>query len=142
MLGERWWYVRASTSRRSNCCSPRTRPISSGSTSAEPSPYVKDGINDFVVDGTDGSTPARQQAGRPCAGDRAAGRHVLGRSALLRRTLTKPFADFDATFASRIAEADTFYERSIPPRSATTSSSCRQAFAGLLWSKQYYHYDV
>ncbi|HEY2499801.1 MAG TPA: glucosidase [Candidatus Angelobacter sp.] len=51
--------------------------------------------------------------------------------------------DFDNTFADRLAEADEFYSAIIP--SATdddTRNVMRQAFAGLLWTKQYYHYVV
>jgi hypothetical protein len=54
-----------------------------------------------------------------------------------------PFRDFDEVFAARIREADEFYaELQAPGLSAEARSVQRQAFAGLLWSKQYYHYVV
>ena len=50
---------------------------------------------------------------------------------------------FDRVFARRIAEADAFYEDRIPaPLSAEERRVSRQAYAGLLWSKQFYHYAV
>jgi hypothetical protein len=58
--------------------------------------------------------------------------------------LTRPFGkDFDAIFAQRIREADEFYGTVTPAHlTADAKNVMRQAFAGLLWSKQFYHYDV
>ena len=54
-----------------------------------------------------------------------------------------PFADFDDLFAERQREADEFYAGIIPEDvSADTKNVMRQAFGGLLWSKQFYHYVV
>ena len=67
----------------------------------------------------------------------------------LRLTATKeaaaqpsPFADFDAVFAARRAEADAFYAATTGPLSPDERLAVRQAYAGLLWSKQFYHYVV
>ncbi|HSR58578.1 MAG TPA: hypothetical protein VLL57_10330, partial [Candidatus Binataceae bacterium] len=52
-------------------------------------------------------------------------------------------ASFDATFAERIAEADEFYAQRFSPKlTAEEKRIARQAYAGLLWSKQFYHYVV
>ncbi len=52
-------------------------------------------------------------------------------------------ADFDAAFALRIKEADDFYAGVIPAATAADARVvARQAYAGLLWSKQFYHYVV
>ncbi|RZL89622.1 MAG: glucosidase [Variovorax sp.] len=52
-------------------------------------------------------------------------------------------SDFDALFARRIEEADAFYQRITPfDLSADMRNVQRQAFAGMLWSKQYYHFVV
>lgn len=57
--------------------------------------------------------------------------------------LSAPFADFDATLAARRAEADAFYAALQPAGlSADDRNIQRQAFAGMLWSKQFYYYDV
>jgi hypothetical protein len=66
----------------------------------------------------------------------------------LRLTIAEPNADmlglgFDQVFASRIHEADEFYKNLAQPgASADLRRVQRQAFAGMLWSKQYYHYDL
>ncbi len=122
---------------------------------ANPSPFVKDGINDYVVHGTDASVnPAR-------TGTKAAAQHVLtipaGGSASIRIRLvaradakTAPRtaadmlgADFEETFATRRSEADAFYAKVIPPTLREDPAQVmRQSLAGLLWGKQYYEYDV
>lgn len=111
------------------------------------SPYVKDGIGRCVVDGeTTAVNPQR-------TGTKAAADHTLtvapGGSAELRMRLVRESrpADlddgFDAVFRDRIAEADAFYGDLTPPGSGEDEARVlRQALAGMLWSKQYYHFDV
>ncbi|MEJ1930886.1 glucosidase [Nostoc sp. NIES-2111] len=111
------------------------------------SPYVKDGINDYVVNGKAAVNPQR-------LGTKFAAHYKLqfapGETQVLRlrlsdvQTLPDPFGnDFDTIFQRRIAEADEFYQRICPfPLSADERNIQRQAFAGLLWSKQYYNYIV
>jgi hypothetical protein len=53
-----------------------------------------------------------------------------------------PFATFAATFAARQREADDFYAALAPGQTADLALVFRQAMAGLLWSKQFYHYVV
>jgi hypothetical protein len=111
-------------------------------------PYVKDSINARVVEG-------RKDAVNPeSVGTKAAAyyRHALapGRSAVTRLRLSNtpipsdPFGkEFDVVFRQRAQEADLFYETVIPKKlSDDARNVMRQAFAGLLWSKQLYHYDV
>jgi Mannosylglycerate hydrolase MGH1-like glycoside hydrolase domain len=110
--------------------------------------YVKDAFHDYVVDGRlDAVNPAR-------AGTKAAAHYRLrlasGETTTVALRLSdvapgqNPFGPaFDATFAARIREADEFYERF--QRSTGSDDArrvMRQAFAGLLWSKQFYHLDV
>lgn len=56
--------------------------------------------------------------------------------------LANPFnLEFDTIFLNRQQEADEFYQRIMPfPLSADMRNVQRQAFAGMLWSKQFYHY--
>lgn len=64
-------------------------------------------------------------------------------STVTRASAEKPFADFDAIFARRRHEADEFYaalQYEIPDADARMVQ--RQAFAGMIWSKQFFHYDV
>jgi hypothetical protein len=54
-----------------------------------------------------------------------------------------PFADFDRLMAARRQDADDFYATVIPAAvDADHANVMRQALAGMLWSKQYYNYDV
>ena len=111
-----------------------------------PGPF-KDGINDFLVQGQADAIRA-ERYGTKCAAHHvidvpAGGETVLKlrfRAATLR---DDPFADFDAVFAARQAEADAFYavvqERVSDPDARLVQ---RQALAGMLWSKQLYNYDV
>jgi hypothetical protein len=112
-------------------------------------PHVKDGINDYIVHG---SQDAANHAG---PGTKASAHYQLtvppGQSMTLRLRLTDAAAasgksingEFDNIFAERIREADEFYA-SLTPESGTNDSKnvFRQAVGGLLWSKQFYHFDV
>lgn len=109
--------------------------------------FFKDGINDRVVDGRlDAVNPAR-------TGTKAAALHVVdippGKRAVVRARLcpgdrqADAFDDFDAVMRARAAEADAYYaalQAHIPDRDMRHVQ--RQALAGMLWSKQYYGYDV
>jgi hypothetical protein len=118
---------------------------------ANASPYVKDGINDYIVHG------AHEAVNPEYVGTKAAAHYPLslgpeeGVTVRLRFTEMErqhprrnPFgADFEQIFAKRQQEADEFYATVIPQDlSPDTRNIMRQAFAGLLWSKQFYHYVV
>jgi hypothetical protein len=112
-----------------------------------PGPYVKDGINDYLVKGDRNAVnPAKQ-------GTKAAGLYFIhlepGESWSTRLRFapaseaTSISPDFDAIFGRRQCEADEFYATVIPGDiSADAQNVMRQAFAGMLWSKQFYHYVV
>jgi hypothetical protein len=124
---------------------------------ANPTPYVKDGINEFIVKGkTDAVNPEHM-------GTKVAAHYQLtveaGKKETIRLRLTgvspqklrestskpkDPFGkQFDNVMESRIREADEFYSGIIPASIGWDKSMVmRQAFAGLLWSKQYYDFDV
>jgi hypothetical protein len=115
------------------------------------SPFVKDGINDRVVQG-------KQQAVNPAqVGTKAAANYALtiqpGQTATIRLRLTDKAPNaapielfgksFDRIFADRLREADEFYQTVIPANlSDDERSVMRQSMGGLLWSKQFYHYVV
>ncbi|MFN0120872.1 MAG: MGH1-like glycoside hydrolase domain-containing protein [Blastocatellia bacterium] len=111
-------------------------------------PYVKDGINDYIVHGReDAVNPARE-------GTKAAAIYRLslapGETRVIRLRLTDdlsgqdPFGEaFDTLFADRVSEADDFYQRLAPAGLSDDARNVqRQALGGLLWSKQFYHYDL
>ena len=113
------------------------------------SPYVKDSINDYIVHGAMDAVNPEQ------VGTKAAANYSLaikpGETATIRLRFTarefsessQIFEDFDRAFSERIREADEFYEAIIPSDlSSDAQAVMRQSFAGLLWSKQFYHYVV
>lgn len=109
-------------------------------------PYVKDSFHEYIIAG-------RGDAVNPeMSGTKAAAHYSLevpaGGSKTVRLILTAAkgkaaFGGFDKVFENRIADADEFYER-ITPRSLNEDQRRvhRQALAGMLWSKQFYHYDL
>jgi hypothetical protein len=114
------------------------------------SPWVKDAFHDFVVAG-------RREAVNPGrVGTKAAALYRLalspGESAVLRLRLQaseaeaageRPFAGFDAVFEERRREADAFFAAKLPLGLTDEERRvARQGDAGLLWTKQYYHYVV
>ncbi|OLE39235.1 MAG: glucosidase [Candidatus Rokubacteria bacterium 13_1_20CM_2_70_7] len=113
-----------------------------------PSPYVKDGINDYLVEGRKDAVNPEQVGTKAAAQYRfevAPGAEVSVRLRLTNTPLAeRPFGPpFDATVGQRIREADEFYATVIPAKlSDDAKQVMRQALAGLLWSKQFYHYDV
>jgi hypothetical protein len=105
---------------------------------------AKDGINDYVIHGIRSAINAEPR------GTKAALHHVLvlgpgaSRSIALRLTDSQSSnfgPEFERVFSERQREADEFYATVIPERLCADSRNVmRQAFAGLLWSKQFYHY--
>ena len=123
---------------------------------ANSSPYVKDGIDNYVVHGqTDAVNPALQ-------GTKAAAHYRFnvesGQCQVIRLRLSNlapsdlpkargkagnPFGKFDDLMQTRRREADEFYATITPKSlSADKANVMRQALAGMLWSKQFYYYDV
>jgi len=112
-------------------------------------PYVKDGCHEYLIDG-------RREAVNPeNTGTKVAAHHVLevapGESSVVCLRLSRkaptelphPFSDFADIFTERSTEADEFY-RAITPPTATEDEArvLRQALAGMLWTKQYYYFDL
>ncbi len=113
------------------------------------SPFVKDGINDCVVQGNLGAVnPAKQ-------GTKTAAHYQVnvgaGQTQVIRLRLSKASPDqkgkpfgkqFDEVFADRLREADEFYKSVTPPAvSGDAANVMRQALAGMLWSKQFFFFD-
>lgn len=112
-------------------------------------PYVKDGIHDYLIHGEPSAVNA---AG---VGTKVSAQYVLnveaGATVVLRLRLSdarpgdsqRPFALFDAIFDERIHEADDFYRAITPGKTSEDEARVmRQALAGMLWSKQYFRYEV
>jgi len=121
-----------------------------GTTNANP--YVKDGINDYIVHG-------QQDAVNPAGVGTKVSPHFelmigAGETKLIQLRLCKyapgelgePFGfGFEQTFAARQREADEFYATVIPPTvmaNGDRANVMRQALAGMMWTKQYFYYDL
>ncbi len=108
--------------------------------------FCKDGVNDFVVQGDAAAVnPAvsRNQGGGAEESDIAPGASVTLRVRLRPSGTTDAFADFDALMTQRIVEADEFYEAlQADIENADARLVQRQAYAGMLWCKQFYGYDI
>ncbi|MFN6514856.1 MAG: MGH1-like glycoside hydrolase domain-containing protein [Nostoc sp. CreGUA01] len=115
---------------------------------ANTSAYVKDGINDYIVQGL------KEAVNPEKIGTKVAANYILtvgaGESKIVKlrlsdaANLVEPLGkNFDAIFGKRQQEADEFYQRITPHcLNEDMRNVQRQAFAGMLWSKQFYHYIV
>jgi Glycosyl hydrolase family 63 C-terminal domain len=114
-------------------------------------PYVKDAFHNYVIHG------AREAINPEQTGTKAAAHYILqinaGETATLRLRFapaaeTQAQADvfgenFEQVFKERRRETDEFYSSVIPQHLSTDAQNVmRQSFAGLLWSKQFYHYVI
>ncbi|HBH78543.1 MAG TPA: glucosidase, partial [Nitrospira sp.] len=112
------------------------------------SKYVKDSFHEYIIyRKADAVNPEK-------IGSKAAAQYELtlapGESEIVRLCLTNESAPrrfnkkyIDGLFAQRLQEADEFYEDLAPAHLSEDAKLVqRQAFAGLLWSKQFYHYDL
>jgi hypothetical protein len=113
------------------------------------SPYVKDGINDYVVQGKKGAVNPGKQGTKVAADYRVT--IDAGQTKVIRLRLSKSSPDqkretfgkqFDDIFTNRLREADEFYKSVTPPSvSEDAAKVMRQALAGMLWSKQFFFFD-
>ena len=133
-------------SHSTNYCSAITRPTCNVSTAVKAAGYFKDAFHEYVVQGNRGAVnPVRR-------GTKAAVHYVLqvagGGTAQVRLRLSarrqaQPFADFADLAAARVREADEYYaglQQNQPNQDARLVQ--RQAFAGMIWSKQFYNYEI
>ncbi|MGN7756541.1 MGH1-like glycoside hydrolase domain-containing protein [Chryseobacterium sp. 22532] len=107
--------------------------------------YFKDGINDHIIYGSNTVNPEKRGTKASFIIDEmiGAGQSKIFDFRLCSDETDEPFDQFDEIFNTRIAETDEFYNEI---QSETTNEDernvQRQAFAGLLWNKQFYHYNV
>ena len=117
--------------------------------SRNPSPYVKDGIHECLLHGRRDAVNPDQTGTKMSAHYKlsvGAGETVTLRLRLTDQSpeqLTRPFAGFAETLQARVNEADEFYRAITPSRVGEDEALVmRQALAGMLWTKQYFNYDV
>jgi hypothetical protein len=109
--------------------------------------YPKDGINDYIISGRKSATVNPNHIGTKAAGRFSrivkGGESVSIRMRLVNHTISEPFGGFDDMFDKRIREANEFYaEIQKDVKDPELLAIQRQAYAGMLWSKQFYYYNV
>ncbi len=114
--------------------------------SPNPTPYAKDGINNYIINNDTAAINPDQE------GTKAAIKYEnvipakekkVYRIRFSNATLNDPFVDFDTIFEQRLQEADLFYESLQKGITDDTLRSIqRQSYAGMLWTKQWYYFNV
>ncbi len=140
-VGERWWYVGGDAPLLFTENETNNERLFGAPNAA---PFVKDGIHEAVVNGRlervgleQGSKVAAHVQGVVNPGET-----FTVRVRFSNRSLEEPFDEFDGLFERRKREADAFYDAVQPPGLSEDERLVqRRAFAGLLWSKQFYHYS-
>ena len=116
---------------------------------ANKGPYVKDGINNYVVNGKQDAVNPKHEGSKSAALYEIS--VVTGQTSIIRLRLSDlapaaigdPFRNFDQILQLRRDEADEFYRTITPERiSKDEALVMRQALAGMLWSKQFFNFDV
>lgn len=106
---------------------------------------VKDGFHRRVVHSESGAVGSDGKGSKSAAWMQmtlAPGAHRCIDLVLCPAPQDQPFADHEEILARRKREADRFYKDVLPYAKAEEQNILRQAFAGLVWNKQYYHFDV
>ncbi len=107
--------------------------------------YVKDGINDHVVEGKPTVNPKKNGSKMAIwhKFELKAGEEKTVRVRLSKNKLEDPWSDFDTVFHDRITECEEFYNETIKSEIPETHQAiAKSAFSGLLWTKQFYYNDV
>lgn len=112
---------------------------------ANGSPYVKDAFHRRVINGEQGAVNPQHQGTKFAAWHKLT---VAGQQnaridiVLSAKPLKTPFAQSEVTFSKRQGEANVFYDELLPDAAPDDHRILRQALAGMIWSKQFFHYDV
>lgn len=108
-------------------------------------PYVKDAFHRRVVNGERNAVNPHHEGTKFAAWytrSAEAGQSIVIELVLCAKPQPSPFAVTTETFSTRELEATTFYNELLPEVGAEDRHILRQALAGMIWGKQFYHYDV
>lgn len=145
-LGERWWYAETEaegapflfTENETNY----ERLFNTSNTGA----YVKDGIDQAVIHGRSECVNPEKRGTKAAVHFQITlepGETFIVRTRFTNQENQTPFSNFKSIFEQRIQEADQFYAALQSPKLNDDERNIqRQAFAGLMWSKQFYHYGI
>jgi hypothetical protein len=145
-LGERWWYLddrpQVPTLLFTENDTNRSRLFGA----PNHSPFVKDAFHEAVIHGREDRVNPARRGSKVAAHYRAVvapGSAMTVRTRLTHAPQSDPFGRFDLILRRRMDEADEFYRAiQTPDLDEDRRHVQRQAYAGLLWSKQFYHYSV
>jgi hypothetical protein len=110
-----------------------------------PSPYVKDAFHRYLIGGEKGAVNAAK------TGTKMGAWHLVtvepGQTSTIGLTLSRavlaaPFDKREVIFSKRESEASVFYDELLPESTVQDGNILRQALSGMIWSKQFFHYDV
>jgi hypothetical protein len=108
-------------------------------------PFVKDAFHRHLIDGEHNAVNPDMRGTKFGAATRLtvdAGQRVRVDLLLSRELKQNPFADVERMLSSRRAEADVFYDDLLPEAGPEDMRILRNALAGMIWTKQFFHYDV
>jgi hypothetical protein len=112
---------------------------------ANPSPYVKDAFHRRVIQGEIAAVNPAQAGTKSAAWSRwtvGPDQHAQIDLVLTAQPMNEPFARDERLLSVRQSETTVFYDDLLPEASATDHRILRQALAGMIWTQQFYHYDV
>jgi hypothetical protein len=113
---------------------------------SNPSPYVKDAFHNYVISGDQAAVNPSRTGTKAAAHyrlDVPEGGDMVVRLRLSAKPTADPFGTFENVFAARLADADEFYNRITPASLSEDERRVhRQALAGMLWTKQFYYFDL
>ena len=112
---------------------------------ANTQPYVKDAFHRYLVEGETAAVNPASRGSKFAACHRIkveAGQTRMIDLVLAQATLERPFERHERVFAARQSEFTQFYDELLPDASPQDARIMRQAFSGLIWNKQFFHYDV
>jgi len=113
--------------------------------SPNPSPYLKDAFHRLVVDREQDAVSPDPKGSKFGAWHRfelGAGEEAQVDLLLTADAETHPFAQIERTLSMRQSEATVFYDHLLPEANANDARILRQVLAGMIWGKQFYHFDV
>ncbi|SCY47309.1 hypothetical protein SAMN05216420_10717 [Nitrosospira sp. Nl5] len=108
-------------------------------------PYVKDAFHRYLVNGEQAAVNPDLQGTKFGAAHQltvASGQTGTIELVLSATPLAQPFIHHEQVFAQRLSEADAFFLGLLPEAAAEDQHILRQALAGMIWNKQFFHYDV
>lgn len=110
-----------------------------------PSPYVKDAFHRYLIDCEQQAVNPDQRGTKAAADirlDVPVGETIAVELILSATPLAEPFENSASVLTTRKHETDDFYHQRLPEGSDEDRLIMRQALAGMIWNKQFYHYDV